>query len=191
MSKQKVCVTSDSLQTKASGKNKMEKEYTLKKFVQLCNKCSYDKYISCGDDAAVKLAKNIVTLNGSSKYKKCCIREDNKAFYDYLRENNVEGRYAFRQDNSIVPEINVFEPFADSNGKEVLNQKWHTLISFLAYLDFLNYEKRANDCIEKIIVWKNRNGYKRVSVIFACRRRKTYRSAGMCDWIFNAVGESE
>lgn len=170
------------------GEIQLEKIYTLKDFVDLCNKCDYGEYISKGDKDALQLANDIIAL---MKDENAVIKdENNKNFYNHIREKNAVDKYVFSQDENIVAKVNVFEPFVNVNGKDVLNQKWHTLISFLAYLDYMNYAKYDKNSINKIIVVeKNDNeGVSRVSIEFADKKCRCFTSVGMCDWIFHAVG---
>lgn len=170
------------------GEIQLEKIYTLKEFVDLCNKCDYGEYISKGDKDALQLANDIIAL---MKDENAVIEdEDNKNFYNHIREKNAVDEYVFSQDENIVAKVNVFEPFVKVNGKDVLNQKWHTLISFLAYLDYMNYAKYDKNSINKIIVWE-KDDNKGVSIEFADKKRRSFKSVGMCDWIFHAVEESK
>lgn len=173
------------------GEIQLEKIYTLKKFVDLCNKCDYGEYISKGDKGAWQLANDIIAL---MKDENAVIEdEDNKNFYNHIREKNAVDKYVFSQDENIVAKVNVFEPFVNDKGVLKLNQKWHTLISFLAYLDYMNYAKYDKNSIDKIIVRKKdeNEGVSSVSIEFADKKRRAYKSIGMCDWISHAIEESK
>lgn len=58
------------------------------------------------------------------------------AFYLVLkRRTDDRHHYHFHFDKDAVAEVDAFDPFTEMNGKPVLNQQWHALISLLAYLD--------------------------------------------------------
>lgn len=171
----------------------MEKEYNfnLKDFVELCNKCKYDKYVSKEgrDSFAKNLADDFLAL---MKDENAIVNDkEDKDFYDYLKEKNVKDRYVFCQDSSqdsgIVAEVNVFEPYVkDETGNNILNQKWHVLISWLALLEFRNYKEYDKSYIEKVEVRENSG-----SVIFSNGTKTPYHSIGMHDWILHVIGEIE
>jgi hypothetical protein len=62
---------------------------------------------------------------------------ENAAYYFALKHlTDNQKQYHFCFDKNVVAKIDAFDPFAkDKNGKQVLNQQWHVLISVLALLD--------------------------------------------------------
>lgn len=62
---------------------------------------------------------------------------ENAAYYLALKHlTDNQKQYHFCFDKNVVAKIDAFDPFTkDKNGKQVLNQQWHVLISVLALLD--------------------------------------------------------
>lgn len=62
---------------------------------------------------------------------------ENAAYYLALKRlTDNQKQYHFCFDKNVVAKIDAFDPFTtDKNGKQVLNQQWHILISLLALLD--------------------------------------------------------
>lgn len=62
---------------------------------------------------------------------------ENAAYYLALKHlTDNQKQYHFSFDKNVVAKIDAFDPFTkDKNGKQVLNQQWHILISLLALLD--------------------------------------------------------
>lgn len=62
--------------------------------------------------------------------------KDDAAFYLVLKcHTDDRHHYHFHFDKDAVAELDAFDPFTEVNGKQVLDQQWHVLISLLAYLD--------------------------------------------------------
>lgn len=117
-------------------------EYKLNDFVELCNKClekiEYDK-----DDAARKLGKQIEYAENNVKFD---FKKENENFYKSLINrgyNKSSNEYVFLQDKSVIAKVNPFKPFNKINGNDVLDQKWHVLISLLAFLDTASFDESA------------------------------------------------
>ena len=176
------------------------KEYTLEKFVELCNKCNYqvEKNPNYKDKAFI-LGKNFRVLYDCEKSGKNIddvdgVEEDNRVFFKCLlkrRDSNgmlINNQYHFLQSENVVAQINVFEPFI---GK-IFNQKWHVLISLLALLDTANYDSNYNlpikynvKNIAKILIDEEKLYMKIVDDNGKCKQR--YPSRLMMKWILEAI----
>lgn len=132
------------------------KEYTLEKFVELCNKCNYQvEENPSKNDKAFELGKDFRNLYDCEKRGKNIDdidvnKEDNRVFFKCLlkrRDSNgklINSQYNFLQSENVVAQVNVFEPFIG----EIFNQKWHVLISLLALLDTANYDSNYDASIK-------------------------------------------
>ena len=108
------------------------------------------------------------------------IADDNRAFCDSLKERELENEYVFLQNADVHAEFNLFDPFVD--GKKIINQKWHVLISLLALLDTQQF------VIETIIFDDEK---KRTKLVYNDGTdSRWYTSKGMNDWIAHAVEAS-
>lgn len=77
---------------------------------------------------------------------------ENAAYYLALKHlTDNQKQYHFCFDKNVVAKIDAFDPFTtDKNGKQVLNQQWHILISLLALLDVahaLSCEHHEHHCL--------------------------------------------
>ncbi len=121
------------------------KKYSLQEFVELCNKC--EMYIDDSPlDDSKKMAKDFITMikcekfnedifdnsNIDNLYKNLYDARNNSSFYRCLKQRGVEKEYALLWNSRVTARINVWEPMYRKNK---LNQKWHILISVLAFLD--------------------------------------------------------
>ena len=73
--------------------------------------------------------------------------EDDKQFYDSLKRRGYTSdstEYVFWQDETVVANCNPFAPFFDEKEK-ILSQKWHVLISCLAFLDTASDEEAKDE----------------------------------------------
>ena len=116
---------------------------TLVEFVDLCNNCSKDiMESSLGlDKPAKQLGNRIIQGLFSEKDDK-----DDKEFYDSLVRRgytNSSTEYKFLQNEFVIAKIPPFVPFVNID-KQILSQKWHILISVLAYLDTASFDEKAN-----------------------------------------------
>ncbi len=131
----------------------------LKQFVEMCNKCDY-KVEENPDprDPAYKLAQDFdafirweeksnkkITDFSKDDYEELLSmmglepdndRKENLGFYKCLRKrekrrDQFKDGYEFLWDKLIKANVNVWAPFNDG----ILSQKWHVLVSLLAYLD--------------------------------------------------------
>lgn len=160
----------------------IEKPYSepigVKGFVALCNKPE-----SCTKDDAYKLGETVLTLNGLDEDKlkgmEAALKNntwnawcedngihasaDDATFYLVLkRRTDDQQHYHFYFDKDTVAEIDAFDPFLikGENGERFLNQQWHVLISFLAYLDVahaLSNEQHEYHCLYQHIKECDRN----------------------------------
>lgn len=128
----------------------------VKDFVALCNLCEAQSKYSSGDSAAKALGNTVVSLNqldrGELDAMESALKEggwdewckdsgkqvsaDDATFYLVLKHHtDAQQHYHFHFDKDMVAEIDAFDPFTKEDGKQVLNQQWHALISLLAFLD--------------------------------------------------------
>lgn len=131
----------------------------VKDFIGWCNNpCKNISENSPHSDPAYKLGKTVLELNELNEKKlkemESALKEggwdewcknsgikeasaDDAVFYLVLKCSTDDQRhYHFYFDKDAVAELDAFDPFTeDENGKEVLDQQWHVLISLLAYLD--------------------------------------------------------
>lgn len=131
----------------------------VKDFIGWCNNpCKNISEDSPHRDLAYKLGKTVLELNELNEKKlkemESALKEggwdewcknsgieeasaDDAVFYLVLKRRTDDQRhYHFYFDKDAVAELDAFDPFTeDENGKEVLDQQWHVLISLLAYLD--------------------------------------------------------
>ncbi len=131
----------------------------LKEFVEMCNRCDYKaKENPDLKDSAYNLAQDFDAFIGweekshkrvldysKDDYDRLLFemdlkpdkdRKENLAFYTCLRKreekrDQFKDGYEFLWDKEIKAEVNVWAPFSDG----ILSQKWHILISLLAFLD--------------------------------------------------------
>ena len=149
----------------------------VKDFIEWCN----DPYKNISEnsphsDPAYKLGKTVRELNELNENKlkemESALKEDrwdewckdnrkkvsadDAVFYLVLKCRTDDQRhYHFYFDKDAVAELDAFDPFTeDENGKQVLDQQWHVLISLLAYLDVahvLGNEQHEYHCLYRYI----------------------------------------
>lgn len=128
----------------------------VKDFITLCNLCEVQSEYSSGDSAANALGNAVVSLNQldrgeldamesalkEGRWDEWCKDSDKKVltedavFYlELKRRTDNQHHYHFSFDRDAVAEIDAFDPFTKEDGKQVLNQQWHALISMLALYD--------------------------------------------------------
>jgi len=170
----------------------MERTFTLSEFVALCNQCDYVSELRNGDIASKTLGYNLLDLAECKEKPRYIIEDDNRAFFNSLKSRGLKTEYIFLQDSSIIANTNLFEPFYTVGRCEILNQKWHTLISWLAFLDTKHFDLEKNVCepsaywnIEKIVF----DDEKMKTRIFysSGTASKWYSSKGLNEWISHAV----
>ena len=176
------------------------KKYDINEFVKLCNEAeSYGEKkrhdssyrLGLGIEKARAAGRNVEKTNSFSD----C---NNVNFYNSLvNRAKPEGGYEFiRQPGLIADNIDPFKPFYMD---EVLDQKWHILISVLAYLDTAG---NADDKYGKKMDKKFNYGQlkqvevdeekKRFRVIGHDRTTRWYTSGPLNEWIIeNVVKKSE
>lgn len=166
----------------------MIKEFTLKEFINLCNECNETVSENPKDDA-LALATWIEEIKNNPNYIFKDIND--QEFYNSLIRRGYtfdSKEYKFLCDESIVAKVEPFIPF-DNRG--ILSQKWHVLISLLAYLDTASFDKNVNmpdkykfDKIEKIIIDYDDEWPLKINGKFNGKDKvKKYKSKLMIDWI--------
>lgn len=113
---------------------------SLEKFVYICNNYKEPFLEDNGSDLEAKKLADVFTGSCSCPDKKLenvCVCLKLKKIID------EDGQYTFQQNNSIVAEIDVRNPYLENN---ILNQKWHVLIALLAFLDIASFEKDCKEC---------------------------------------------
>ena len=172
-----------------------ENELSLKKFVDLCN--NTDGFGEKVGDSANKLGTRIINAkeNGLAIEAPNSFSDINDLyFYNSLveRKEKLKGCYCFLQDNSVIAQIDPFEPFYDKEYK-LLNQKWHVLISVLAYLDIANSDcEYALKMDEKYKIGKiDRIEFnyqdRKIKIHGSRKATRWYVSKLMNEWIFEHV----
>lgn len=168
---------------------------TLAEFVNGCNKCSEDITDSSPklDKAAKALAKGMKT--GLFEDKDGKEDKDDKEFCDSLKRRGYtksSTEYRFLQDENVVAKINPFAPlFTKVNmDNKILSQKWHVLISLLAYLDTASFDENAK-MSEKFRIGKitdiELDISNKVFRVIAEKKEKCYgnrQSKLMNEWLF-------
>lgn len=171
----------------------MGMKYTLTEFVDLCNMCDYICPRKNGDLEAKTLGYNLIDLKDSKEQPKYLIDDDNRTFYSSLKRRGFETEYIFLQDSRIKVRVNIFEPFICAGGKTLLDQKWHTLISWLAFLDTKHFDNVKSE-VENPSDWKIESivfddEKKKTKILYACGDSLWFSSKGLNDWIFHAINE--
>lgn len=214
------------------------KPIDVKDFIGWCNdpRESVSKSPESPDDAAT-LSNAIVALNqfGNSELDamESALKEgrwdewrreselkasaDDAIFYLVLKHRtDDQGHYHFYFDKDTVAVVDAFSPFTeDENGRQVLDQQWHVLISLLAYLDVahaLSNEQHEYHCLYPYLSrydkgdlnkrylrlgWeKERGKYCRALEVVKNHQdnapmkrigRKPYHSGAMMEWIEKAL----
>lgn len=144
----------------------------IEDFIGWCNNpCKNISENSPHSDQAYKLGNTVLKLNEFNENKlkemESALKEDrwdewckdnieapadDAVFYLVLKcRTNDQRHYHFYFDKDAVAELDAFDPFTeDENGKKVLDQQWHVLISLLAYLDVahaLGNEQHEYHCL--------------------------------------------
>lgn len=173
---------------------------TLEKFVDVINKQEEFEVDKVGPD---KEARDLADV--FLEYKDKTDEELSIIIYDKASKDNDiacakiilntknkknSGKYGYLQGDNLFAEVDIFKPYIDKDCK-VLNQKWHVLISLLAFLDLSSFDeeckkdKKFNPYnIGKIIEIKfeNKNLY-----VNGERKNKKYSSDGMTGFIQEAI----
>lgn len=144
----------------------------VKDFIGWCNKPLKNKSESGKKDQSCELGERVLKFNKlnenelkemesalkEGRWDKWCedsgikVPADDAVFYLVLKtRTDYQQHYHFYFDKDTVAEVNAFDPLTeDENGKQVLNQQWHVLISLLAYLDVahaLGNEQHEYHCL--------------------------------------------
>lgn len=144
----------------------------VKDFIGWCNKPLKNKSESGEGDQSCKLGNAVLELNKLNedelKEMESALKENrwtewlkdsdkkvltgDAVFYlELKRRTDNQHHYHFSFDRDAVAEIDAFAPFAKGkDGKQVLDQQWHVLISLLAYLDVahaLSSEQHEYHCL--------------------------------------------
>ena len=124
----------------------------LKDFVEIINNQEEFKVDKVGpDDKAKALAD--VFLNSKDKKEEelnCIIQNNDSTDNDIacakiiLNAKDNNGKYKYIQEDDLFAEVKIFEPYID-NKDRVLNQKWHVLISCLAFLDVSSFDEKCKE----------------------------------------------
>lgn len=197
----------------------------VKDFIEWCNNpCKNISEDSRHSDLAYKLGETVRELNKlnenklkDNKLKKMesALKEDrwdewcknsgikeasadDAVFYLVLKRRTDDQRhYHFYFDKDAVAELDAFDPFTkDENGKEVLDQQWHVLISLLAYLDVahaLSSDQHEYHCLYPYLSQYDKGDLNegklqlKNSLSLNVISGKGYKSKPMMAWIKNAL----
>lgn len=175
-------------------------KYNLEEFVDVCNACTYQVSKNPGSkDGAFCLGKDFRTLcecKTEDEIEEANVSDDSRAFFKCLLEQEDSSHYKFNQNEKIIAEINVFEPFTKEG---ILDQKWHVLISLLALLDTAYFDNNyvgtknfgVKGGIESIQVDSE---IKKICISWTDAKNKirttSYPSELMNEWILEAIKEN-
>lgn len=194
----------------------------IKNFIEWCNDpCNNISENSSHSDPAYKLGKTVRELNELNENKlkemESALKEDrwdewckdnievsadDAVFYLVLKCRTDDWRhYHFYFDKDAVAELDAFDPFTeDENGKKVLNQQWHVLISLLAYLDVahaLGNEQHEYHCLYPYLISYDKGDLNegklqlKSSLSLNVIKGTDYTSEPMMTWIKDALVKQE
>lgn len=194
----------------------------IKNFIEWCNDpCNNISENSSHSDPAYKLGKTVRELNELNENKlkemESALKEDrwdewckdnievsadDAVFYLVLKCRTDDQRhYHFYFDKDAVAELDAFDPFTeDENGKKVLNQQWHVLISLLAYLDVahaLGNEQHEYHCLYPYLISYDKGDLNegklqlKSSLSLNVIKGTDYTSEPMMTWIKDALVKQE
>lgn len=181
---------------------------SLKEFISICNKCNFEllkKSPPSQDKNAKKLAKVFVWYEEKNMIEemKDEDKSENHIFYERIRDR-IDGNnyYKFLQEDKLYAEIDALEPYIYLKGRnnKVLNQKWHVLIAWLAFLDMASFDEefaqrcRKNETFKEKWV-KGKIEYIRIkkdniyieSIKDGKQCSSPYPSKYMREWIWEAI----
>lgn len=207
--------------TSASGTFCTE-QIDIKDFIEWCNEpCNNISENSSHSDPAYKLGKTVRELNELNENKlkemESALKEDrwdewckdnievsadDAVFYLVLKCRTDDQRhYHFYFDKDAVAELDAFDPFTeDENGKKVLDQQWHVLISLLAYLDVahaLGNEHHKYHCLYPYLISYDKGDLSegklqlKSSLSLNVISGRDYTSEPMMTWIKDALVKPE
>ena len=136
---------------------------------------------------------NQLVYFGKYASKKNKAELENDTFYRRIRQK-IDGNnyYKFLQEDELYAEIDALEPYIylGETNKKILNQKWHVLIAWLAFLDMASFDEECDSLkkwdkgkIEYIEIKKTAVYVKQSKKI----RKTRYPSKYMCEWIWKAI----
>lgn len=112
------------------------------------------RILACGKASSAKkgYTKVAYIFEQAEKGEKLPEKTDDATFYTYLKrlceEKNRDSNYVFDegQESEVTAQVSIFDPFIrdtdgkyfTDNGKKIISQKWHLLVSLYAYLDAVN-----------------------------------------------------
>lgn len=167
-----------------------ELKLSLSEFISICNKCNF-KLLKEGTPKQDEKAKNLAKVFAGYKANKAELEND--TFYRRIRQK-IDGNnyYKFLQEDELYAEIDALEPYIylGETNKKILNQKWHVLIAWLAFLDMASFDEECDSLkkwdkgkIEYIEIKKTAVYVKQSKKI----RKTRYPSKYMCEWIWKAI----
>lgn len=207
--------------TSASGTFSTE-QIDIKDFIEWCNDpCNNISENSPHSDQAYKLGNTVLKLNEFNENKlkemESALKEDrwdewckdnieapadDAVFYLVLKCRTDDQRhYHFYFDKDAVAEIDAFGPFTKGeDGKQVLDQQWHVLISLLALLDgahALNSEHHKYHCLYPYLISYDKGDLSegklqlKSSLSLNVINGRDYTSEPMMTWIKDALVKPE
>lgn len=207
--------------TSASGTFCTE-QIDIKDFIEWCNDpCNNISENSPHSDQAYKLGNTVLKLNEFNENKlkemESALKEDrwdewckdnieapadDAVFYLVLKCRTDDQRhYHFYFDKDAVAEIDAFGPFTKGeDGKQVLDQQWHVLISLLALLDVahaLNSEHHKYHCLYPYLISYDKGDLNegklqlKSSLSLNVIKGTDYTSEPMMTWIKDALVKPE
>ena len=192
----------------------------VRDFIKLCNECeplfenpgstSTDPAYTLGDRINEFIDSSLDELRGEIQNKPADDPDrtaDLVFIYMLKKEVTDDGRYTFDLEDSrgmpVRAEVDPFEPFGRENGEQ-LNQKWHVLISLLAYCDIAHKLHDSKDDEERdLYQWissydlgkletatiqrttrRGSNGWA-LEVVGKTRKKRPVWSHAMMDWVIS------
>ncbi len=169
----------------------------LKEFVEIINKQEEFSVKNVGPDNAAKEFANAFIENRDKtdeELERIIMNKDitneniimSAKIILNSRKNN--GKYKYNQTDDLYADVDVCKPYLDG---KILNQKWHVLISLLAYVDLASCDE---DCKESYYNFGEIKEIKEIRPTLKIEFEKTtksYKSTGMNEFINKAIENFE
>ena len=175
---------------------------TLESFIECINETEgFNLGNSASDKDANDLAKAFENnMNKSDEELRKIICCSNSTDNDILSakiilntKENEKNKYQYIQNKKMISNIELFKPYIDDDKKK-LNQKWHVLISLLAVLDICSFDETLKECskVKKYNIGKIEEITLDKKILrISARTVKTYKSAGMIEFINQAINSNQ
>ena len=126
----------------------MDSQVTLRDLIKYYSKCE-DNMQDCENTIQFlkkykcegNYAKLASLMSGTKEIKSRKVGDD-ELFFAYMLGRNQDNEYEYETD--LVARVDIFNPYVDKE-KSIISQKWHFLISLLAFLDVSNNKPKINN----------------------------------------------